>query len=122
MEDFYVGVAEQTHNQFKTSKVKGASVRENLPRMPQLFEWKVIKPGDQVYIKIHPSEGAEVIDEKSVKYKGELLSYNEWGKKVTGWSVINIYEWLILKDSNKSLAELRSETIQAMTAPVAAST
>ena len=114
LDEFNVGVAKPSENEVKSSKGKSVAVKESLPRMPALFGWKIVNPGDKVYIKGHPAEKAEAIDAKTVKFDGQALSYNEWGKKVTGWSVINIYEWTLLEKNNKSLDQLRSEKLQEL--------
>lgn len=99
LDDFFVEVARPSG--------KGLQHRTNLPKMPKLFEWNLIKVNDEIYIPIEPDETATVVNHKSVKYQGKIISFNDWGRKVTGWSAINIYEWTYLKSSNKSLDYLR---------------
>ncbi|GAA0079978.1 hypothetical protein UT300006_06030 [Clostridium sp. CTA-6] len=33
--------------------------------------------------------------------KGEKLTFNKWGQKVTGWSSIRIYDWVLIKYNDK---------------------
>lgn len=40
------------------------------------------------------------------------MSYFAWGKKVTGWASINIYEWITHKPTNKTLDALRQEKMR----------
>lgn len=108
LDDFFVEVVDRKN---PTSPNPRTS-RTNLPKMSKLFEWKLIKANDEVYIPIKPEETAIVIDSKSVKYKGEIIRFNNWGTKVTGWSAINIYEWTYLKSSDKSLDDLRKEEMK----------
>ena len=35
------------------------------------------------------------------------MAFNDWGKAVTGWSSINVYQWTYLLSNRKSLDELR---------------
>jgi hypothetical protein len=51
-----------------------------------------------------------------VRFNGEEISYNNWGKKVTGWSSINIYEWAMLSSIKKTLQELRTEKMAELEA------
>lgn len=115
IEDFYVDIKEKkvTSNQEKKST---NIVRTNLPRMPKLFEWKILKKGDKLYIRNTDKESsmAEVIDSKTVNYKNENMSYNEWGQRVTDWSSICIYEWAIKLGTDKTLHQLRSERMMEL--------
>jgi hypothetical protein len=40
------------------------------------------------------------------------LTYNQWGRKVTGWSSICIYEWAIHKETGKTLDVLRRKKMK----------
>lgn len=117
LDDFYVPLAGVT------STIKGdiishdsAIKRTFLPRMNKLFEWQIIKAGDSLEIKFFEGSEAIIIDETFVRYKGEEISYNSWGKKVTGWSSINIYEWAVLSSIKKTLQELRMEKMAELEA------
>lgn len=107
IEDFYVDIKESRlgHKKEKTSE------RTNLPRMPKLFEWKILKKGDKLYIRNADKEDsmAEVVDTKTVLYKEKIMSYNDWGQMVTNWSSIGIYEWAIKLGTDKTLHQLREE-------------
>lgn len=101
----FVEIADPTD---KGGKQNGSSIsRATLPRMPKLFEWKLVAPGDEIYIKNHTSESARMLDQRRVEYDGQSMSYNSWGKKVTGWSAVNIYEWTVYKPTGQTLDELR---------------
>lgn len=90
--------------------------RSWLPRMDQLFEWELIKAGDSIEIKEFESSEAIIIDDTLVRFNGEEISYNNWGKKVTGWSSISIYEWAMLSSIKKTLHELRMEKMAELEA------
>jgi len=83
-------------------------IRTNLPRMPKLFEWGLLKKGDKIYIKNHDKEEsmAEVIDQRLINYKGKKITCNQWGQDVTGWSSVCIYEWAIKLDCDRTLDNL----------------
>jgi hypothetical protein len=114
LDKFYIEVAEPSQGRKKAATSKQQITRENLPRMPKLFEWGLVKAGDRIYILNHRSDEAEVIDQTSVKYNDQLMTYNDWGQQVTGWSSINIYEWSYLVSSDKSLDESRREKMEAL--------
>ena len=67
-----------------------------------------------MYIKNHDKEAsmAEVIDERFVNYKGNKITYNQWGQYVTGWSSICIYAWAVKLDCDKTLDSLRKEKLR----------
>ncbi|MDX6559117.1 MAG: hypothetical protein QOF72_2166 [Blastocatellia bacterium] len=79
-----------------------------LPRTPAMFERGIIKAGDILTILHHEKSDAIVVDGSNVRYGGRVMSYNEWGQKVTGWVALNIYKWAAL--NGKMLGELRSKT------------
>ena len=108
LDDYYVEIEDNKTTASGQSKI----TRKYLPRMNKLFEWGIIKSGDTVEIKNYPNSEAQVIDIQKVKYKGEIMSFNRWGEKVTQWSSVNIYEWTILKGNNKTLHELRLEKME----------
>jgi hypothetical protein len=62
-----------------------------------------------VYVKNHPDKVAEAIDSKYVDFEGRRMTYVRWGTKVTGWSAINVYPWVVLVRTGKTLDELRQQ-------------
>jgi hypothetical protein len=49
-------------------------------------------------IKDRPDSAAKVVDGKRVEFRGELISFNDWGCRATGWTAIQIYKWAVLPD------------------------
>jgi len=84
---------------------------EGLPRMAELFEWKIVAPGDRIWIRDHEAESAEMIDQMYVSFEDQKMKYNDWGRKVTGWSSINIYEWTCHGPTKRILDALRREKV-----------
>jgi len=70
-----------------------------------------LKRGDKLTIKNHEASEAEVIDAKQVRFRDDILTYNQWGKPVTGWSSIRIYEWAAHPQSGKTLDDMREEKL-----------
>ncbi|KEI78908.1 hypothetical protein N452_09945 [Clostridium botulinum A2 117] len=113
LEDFYVEVDDKRPSTC-TTKRNTSITRTILPGMNKLFEWKTIKTGDIVVIKNRDNSEATVIDSKYVNFKGEKLTFNKWGQKVTGWSSIGIYDWVIIKGQDKTLYEMRQEKMLSL--------
>jgi hypothetical protein len=82
--------------------------------MKELMEWRLIKPKDTVRIKNFSESEAVVMDDKTVNFQGKTLSYYEWGKNVTGWSAMSVYEWIIVEGQTKTLHELRMEKMEEL--------
>ena len=112
IEDYYVDIASPEKNAVGRATV--TRTRTNLPRMKKLMEWSLVNAGDILVIVNQQDSEAEVVDHKRVRYKGEVISFNEWGSRVTGWSSICIYDWAKHKDASKTLAELRREKMDEM--------
>ncbi len=111
IDDFYIDILERELPSHVKKPITGIK-RTNLPRMPKLFEWGILKRGDKLSVKNHDNSEAEVLDARGIKFKEEKLTYNQWGQKVTGWSSICIYEWAIHEGSGKTLNELRMEKME----------
>ncbi len=108
LDDFLVGIAQKKITSKRTGSVEKGS-RATLPKMPKLFEWCLIKPGDTVFITKYPDQKAMVVDTNTVSQGNQEMSFNAWAKKVTGWSAVNIYEWIELSGTGKTLDALRRE-------------
>ncbi|NFR24827.1 hypothetical protein [Clostridium sporogenes] len=113
LEDFYVEVDDKKRPTY-TAKRDTPITRNIFPGMDKLFEWAIIKAGDAVVIKNRDNSEATVIDSKYVDFKGEKLTFNKWGQKVTGWSSIRIYDWVLIKGKDKTLHEMRQEKMVSL--------
>ncbi|QPW57053.1 hypothetical protein IRP63_08910 [Clostridium botulinum] len=113
LEDFYVEVDDKKRSTY-TPKRDTPITRTTLPGMDKLFEWGIIKAGDAVVIKNRDNSEATVIDSKYVDFKGEKLTFNKWGQKVTGCSSIRIYDWVLIKGRDKTLHETRQEKMVSL--------
>lgn len=85
-----------------------------LPKMDWLIDQGIINIGDQVYLINHPEEVATVVDAKNVEYKGEKMSFNQFGCELTGWKAIQIYAFMKIVGGNKTLAKLREEKMEEL--------
>ena len=81
------------------------------PKMDKLIEFNLVKPGDKLYITVNSCDAndseAELIDDKYVMYKGEKMTINNWGCKVTGWKSIRIYDNVAIMGQTETLHEKR---------------
>lgn len=109
LDDYFVALAEQTG---KPSIPTTPQQFENLPKLPKLLAWGLLKPGDTLHIKGNPEATATVIDKVTVLAGGQKLSYNEWGKRVTGWSSLNIYPNIVHEPTGMTLDEMRQEKMK----------
>jgi hypothetical protein len=108
LEDFYVEISEKKIAEVRTEGATGIT-RTYLPRMDKLFEWGHLKAGDTVVVKNFDDSDAVVRDTRSVEFHGEVMTFNNWAEKVTGWSAVNIYEWTLVKGETKTLDQKRRE-------------
>lgn len=89
-------------------------VMTQLPRMDWLIEQGIVNIGDEVYIINHPDEVAVIKNAESVEYKGELMSFNQFGCKITGWKSIQIYAYMKKVGEKDTLVELREEKMHEL--------
>lgn len=89
-------------------------VMTQLPRMDWLIEQGIVNIGDEVYIINHPDEVAVIKNAESVEYKDELMSFNQFGCKITGWKAIQIYAYMKKVGEKDTLAELREEKMHEL--------
>lgn len=89
-------------------------VMTQLPRMDWLIEQGIVNIGDEVYIINHHDEVAVIKNAESVEYKGELMSFNQFGCKITGWKAIQIYAYMKKVGEKDTLAELREEKMHEL--------
>lgn len=112
LDQYLIEVAERPEGRKRRPAAEGQITKESLPRMPELFEWGLVSPEDKVYIRGFESESAEMKDQRHVTFQGQTIKYNDWGRKVTGWSGINIYEWAVHVPTGKTLDALRREKME----------
>ena len=109
LEDFYVEISEKKTTEVRSQGSTGIT-RTYLPRMDKLYEWGLLKAGDIVVIKkFDDGDSAVVRDFRTVEFHGEVMTFNNWAEKVTGWSAVNIYEWTLIKGETKTLDQKRRE-------------
>lgn len=88
--------------------------RTVLPKLDWLIEQGVVKVGDKIHVISNADEIATIVDGKHVDYKGELISLNAFGCKVTGWQAIQSYAFIKRVSDTKTLSELREEKMKEL--------
>ena len=89
------------------AQVNGSG-RESLMKTAEMVERGLLPVGTTLTIKDRPDSAAKVIDGKRVEFRGEVISFNDWGCRATGWTAIQIYKWAVLPDG-RLLETLREE-------------
>jgi predicted type IV restriction endonuclease len=74
------------------------SGRARLMRTSEMVERGLLPVGTCLCIKDRPDSTATVVDGRRVEFRGDVMSFNEWGCRVTGWTSIQIYKWALLPD------------------------
>jgi predicted type IV restriction endonuclease len=72
--------------------------RVRLMKTPEMVERGLLDVGTTLTIKDRPNSAAKVVDGKRVEFRGEVMSFNEWGCQVTGWTAIQVYKWAVMPD------------------------
>jgi len=96
----------------KEEKKRNNKKKQHLPRIGELFEWNILKAGDELKIKNKENSTATVLSPKHVNYNGQKMTYNQWGLTVTGWSSICIYDQAIHTSSGHTLDKLRKDKME----------
>lgn len=91
-----------------TAEATNGTDGARLMKTPEMVEKGLLAVGTTLTIKNRPDSAAKVIDGKRVEYRGEVISFNDWGCRATGWTAIQIYKWAVLPDG-RLLEVLREE-------------
>ncbi|MDY3768921.1 MAG: GIY-YIG nuclease family protein [Sphaerochaetaceae bacterium] len=114
----YLKVYEQSDDESKDEEeaelVRVKKKVHILPRMDWMIENGVVKIGDKISIINHPEKVAEIIDDKNVKFNGEIMSFNQFGCLVTGWKAIQFYAWAKIVGYDLTLAQMREDKINQL--------
>lgn len=90
----------------KISKI----TRKILPKIDTLIEWGIVSAGDILIANIPEKPEAILQRDGNVKTDtNEILTIQQWLKKITGWSAVETYKFTIDKKTGKTLSKLREE-------------
>jgi len=80
------------------------------PRLKDLIASGKVSVGDKVYVRKAPNRIASIVDSDTVEFEGKYLPINSWGQQITGWSSINIYNYVVLARTGESLEKIRERS------------
>ena len=66
------------------------------------------------YLINHPEEIATIEDSRNVRYKDQVMSFNQFGCELTGWKAIQIYAFMKKVGGDKTLSKLREEKMKEL--------
>ena len=102
-------IIEQPNNWVKEMKKSSGSIeRTALPKIKDMFGWRVVKAGD-VLIAKGTDEETTLLENDHVTINDEEMSMRDWLKRITGWNSVETYKFAIHKESGKSLSQIRKE-------------
>ncbi len=105
--EYYVNLIEKSF----PPKNKTNITRKRLPKIDAMLEWGVVKAGDVVVARDREDE-ATLLKNGNVSVDGKEMSLLSWLKEVFGWSNVSTYDFSVLKESGKTLAEIRKEYME----------
>ena len=98
----------------KAEEIRIKKSAKQLPKINWMMEQGLIHVGDEICVIGHPEEVAVVKDSENVEYKGKIMSFNQFGCKVTGWKSIQTYAMMKIKGQNKTLSNLRENKMREL--------
>ena len=101
-------------NENEATEIRFKKKVSKLPKMKWLIEQDIVHIGDEIYVLNHPEEIAIIVSSDSVNYNGEIMTFNQFGCKITGWKSIQCYAWMKIKDQNDTLSDLREKRMREL--------
>ncbi|MFC7540340.1 hypothetical protein ACFQU2_13865 [Siccirubricoccus deserti] len=83
--------------------------RRRFQSTQDLIDLGRLRVGDTLAIRGRDDSSARVLDGWHVEFKGQRMSFNKWGQRVTGWPSIRIYTMACLSDG-RTLNDLRDQS------------
>lgn len=84
-----------------------------LPNMEKLIDEGVVSIEDELYITSKPENSkATLVDINKVEFNSVIMTLNEWGCKITGWSSIRIYAYCAKVGETETLQQKREKLIK----------
>ncbi|MBA2861833.1 hypothetical protein [Methanococcus maripaludis] len=129
-EDYYVNLMDKA--KYVSKKTKDIT-RRSLPKISDMLEWGVVKPGDVIKAKDHNAEAillkngnVSVIptemsigsaDVRKIPMQTAVateMSMQTWLKSVYGWSSIQTYNFAVLKETGETLSKIREKYMEKL--------
>jgi hypothetical protein len=77
------------------------------PRLKDMIISDKVTVGERIFIRKYPERVATIVDGETVAFEGKHVPINTWGQQITGWTSINIYNYVYLERTGQSLEKLR---------------
>lgn len=86
-----------------------SELQENaMPKMKKLIEYGILHTGDKLYITSSPNDSiATLLDGSNVEFEGKKMKIKDWGNKVMGRSITNIYTVVSVVGDDETLQQKR---------------
>lgn len=105
---------DEIQNEKRAEEIRAKRKQTKLPQLDWMIEQGLVKLGDKIYVISKPDELATIVDDQHVKYRGETISMNAFGKKVTGWKAIQSYKEMRVVGSDRTLDDLRMQRMREL--------
>lgn len=106
--------AKENKDEDIANEIRVKKTVKTMPKFKWMIEQGLLNIGDEIIVLGHEKEVAKVVDEGHVNYKGDIMSFNVFGCKVTGWKAIQSYAWMKPVVGSKTFAELREEKMKEL--------
>jgi hypothetical protein len=83
--------------------------RTNRPKLGDMLTAGVVAAGDPIAFSKRRDDTATIVDGKRCKFDSKTVRINDWATSMSGWSAVNIYDWIVHIPTGKRLGELRDE-------------
>jgi hypothetical protein len=83
--------------------------RQQHIRLAEMLKAGTIKAGDSLWFSKDSSNRVTLTADGRCIYNGKEVSLIDWTRSVSGWSAVNIYDWVVHGPTNKLLGVLRTE-------------
>lgn len=102
---FYVDITEERSR--RVDDRRSSASRAPRPRVRDLLAAGLIKEDDQVWFRNTPDRRAVLTRDGGCLFEGKEMSLAAYGRIVSGWGGVNVYEWIVHGPTGKVLGELR---------------
>jgi|GEM_PF-250563 len=107
--DYYVDVMARSSAMRAGGRARGTLASR--PRVKDLLAVGLIAEGDELWFKKTPDKRATLTADGRCKFEGREMSLLTYGKAVSGWQAVNVYDWIVIVHdrTEKLLGTLREE-------------
>ncbi|MEH7415032.1 hypothetical protein V7266_07070 [Neobacillus drentensis] len=108
-EDYFSEIL-TNENKRPTARRNSSWTRKRFPKLINMLEVGLVSEGDEIFFKNKESESlARIHSGNNVEFNGKIITLNVWAKQFPQSGKVNAYEYGVVKEKNKTLAEIRAE-------------